>query len=466
MSSISLLQFFVIFSVSLASVYSYDNGISLKPPLGWNTWCTQGKCMYDVCDENEIKSIANAMLENGMFDLGYDYINLDDCWAYYYRNETTNALRWDPDRFPNGLPSLIDWLHQRGFKFGLYTSAGDTTCSPGQRPYDIPGSYNYYKEDTAAFAEWGVDFVKIDWCGDKDLLKSLDPQVMHSNFSQWLNATGRPIHLELCRGYDYPPPPYVADVAQSWRVSGDHVDNWGSTLDVISHLVGVSDMSGPYRWSYADFLETGGQGCKGDWNESAGSHCPGMEDEMYKSFFAITAFSASPLIVATDVRNLTAVMKECLFNTNFLTINQDYEAPAGDVIATWAYNQEIDEYQITWRNDAPQDNEICNSLTDCYNVADLSLWSRKLSDGTIATALFNQNANETVSIDLDFTLWDWKETTIAQVKDLWTSTNHKSEPTGKFNVKVPQYAVAANQFTPIPDKFESNVKYSYTNMKF
>jgi alpha-galactosidase len=105
------------------------------------------------------------MMENGMLSLGWNYLNLDDCWAYT-RDNTTNQLTWDPDRFPSGIPYLTNWLHERGFKFGLYTSIGDETCSSGGRPIDIPGSEGYYDQDAQTFADWGVDYVKLDWCGD------------------------------------------------------------------------------------------------------------------------------------------------------------------------------------------------------------------------------------------------------------------------------------------------------------
>lgn len=116
-----------------------------------------------------------------------------------------------------GWKNWADWLHQRNLKSGLYTSAGTTTCSSGGRILPIPGSYGHYAQDAQTFADWGVDYVKvstfrlwykfssigfaqIDWCGDE--LNNATQQ--HSEFSHALNATGRPIFLELCRGYEPP----------------------------------------------------------------------------------------------------------------------------------------------------------------------------------------------------------------------------------------------------------------------
>jgi alpha-galactosidase len=101
-----------------------------------------------------VQSAAQAMIDNGMQALGWNYINLDDCWAYS-RDNVTNQLTWDTDRFPNGMDGLASWLHERNFKFGLYTSAGDATCSSGGRPITVPGSEGYFTEDAQAFASWG-----------------------------------------------------------------------------------------------------------------------------------------------------------------------------------------------------------------------------------------------------------------------------------------------------------------------
>ena len=140
---------------------------------------------------------------------------------------------------------LTGWLHDRGFTFGLYTSAGNETCSSGTRASKPPGSYGYYYQDALTFSSWSVDYVKIDWCGS-DLN---NPEKQHTEFSQALNSTGRHIWLELCRGYEYPPPDYVAKVANSWRVDGDHSDSWDNTYTAIENVAGQTGMSTKYNWA-------------------------------------------------------------------------------------------------------------------------------------------------------------------------------------------------------------------------
>ena len=141
-----------------------SNGVGLTPPLGWSTWLTCGDeaCRHDVCNEAEVKSAATAMASNGMRDLGWSYVVLDDCWAALHRNASDGRLVWDEARFPSGIPSLVDWLHERGFKFGLYTSAGNATCSSGGRNGTVPGSRDHYALDAQTFADGGVDYLKSD----------------------------------------------------------------------------------------------------------------------------------------------------------------------------------------------------------------------------------------------------------------------------------------------------------------
>lgn len=167
--------------------------------------------------------------------LGWNYINLDDCWAYS-RDNVTNQLTWDTERFPNGMDGLAKWLHDRNFKFGLYTSAGDSTCSSGGRPITVPGSEGYYKEDAEAFASWGVDYVKLDWCGDvKDhfVIDGIkDGKIYHKEFAQALNNTGRPMFLEIVAGYWFLRHE-TAEYANSWRFCTDHHDEYESTIEAV-----------------------------------------------------------------------------------------------------------------------------------------------------------------------------------------------------------------------------------------
>ncbi|EGD81464.1 alpha-galactosidase [Salpingoeca rosetta] len=363
-----------------ATSLAYDNGVALKPAMGWNTWCTLSDChngdnkYFDRCNEWEIRDIAEAMLTNGMYDLGYRYINLDDCWAATERDAQGN-IQPDPDRFPSGMRAMADWLHKKGLKFGLYTSMGSATCNRGGRPKDIPGSFGHYKEDAATFASWHMDYVKVDWCGH-DLF---DSKLQHTELSNALNATGRPIWLELCRGYSYDPiPPYVAEVAQSWRATGDHQDEWSNSKTVIQAFMNPSNPSVPHAWNYGDFLMTGGPGC----NVNASLHCPRQTDDEYRTTFSVWSIASSPLIVATDIRNMTAIMTECLLNKEAIAINQDYTSAAGKLIGS------------------DTRDPVCASGGD-GDAPTCPVFGRKLSDGTYAAVLINLADSGRANVTMD-----------------------------------------------------------------
>ncbi len=167
-----------------------------------------------MCNEGEIREVAAALKSNGMQSLGYKYINLDDCWAAEDRLEN-NTITWDVSRFPSGIPALADYLHSEGFLFGLYTSAGNETCSSGGRLRPIPGSRDHHEIDAQTFAAWQVDYIKFDWCGDIKL-QLWEGASQHKSFSNAVRATGRDMFLEVVAGYDFlfgEIPKY----ANSWR---------------------------------------------------------------------------------------------------------------------------------------------------------------------------------------------------------------------------------------------------------
>ena len=249
LSFFSYLIVFLLFDLS----HGYNNGVQPAPIMGWNTWCTEELCETDICNEQEIKEVAKALKTTGLYDAGYTQINLDDCWAGHERYPN-GTIKYDAKRFPNGMEYMANYLHDMGFKMGLYTSAGNTTCATGLRPYKIVGSNGYYVQDANTFAAWGIDYVKMDWCGSG----LYNGKLQHTEFSNALNATGRPIWFEICRGYGYPPPEYLVNISNSWRVwYDDHIDHWYSTRQAIEKVANQTGMDAPYTYGYMDFLMTG-----------------------------------------------------------------------------------------------------------------------------------------------------------------------------------------------------------------
>ena len=141
---------FILQSPPLA--YALDNGLGLTPQMGWNSWNRFG---CDI-DEKLIQETADAAVSLGLSELGYNYINLDDCWQI--KRNSTGFIVEDLEKFPSGIGALAEYVHSKGLKFGLYSDAGLYTC---QRR---PGSIGHEIEDAAMYKEWNIDYLKYDNC--------------------------------------------------------------------------------------------------------------------------------------------------------------------------------------------------------------------------------------------------------------------------------------------------------------
>ncbi len=161
----------------------------------------------------------------GLRDAGYQYVNVDDCWAKS-RDEQTGIIQPDAVSFPSGMKALADFAHERNLKFGLYSSNSPKTC--GQRP----GSFNYEILDASTYASWGVDLLKYDNCGDQHEIGT--PESRYPVMRDALNATGRPMVFMACEWAVDFPATFMAPVAHSWRATYDIQNYWEC---VVPHLV-------------------------------------------------------------------------------------------------------------------------------------------------------------------------------------------------------------------------------------
>jgi len=151
------------------------------PPMGWNSWNRFG------CNVSEqlIRGAADALVASGMKDAGYQYVVIDDCWQV--RRDAAGAIVADPERFPSGIAALAEYVHSKGLKFGLYSDAGTLTCAKR------PGSRDHEAQDARSYAEWGVDYLKYDWCNSA----GQDTRDAYAKMSQALRASGRPIVFSI-----------------------------------------------------------------------------------------------------------------------------------------------------------------------------------------------------------------------------------------------------------------------------
>jgi alpha-galactosidase len=304
-------------TASQVSSSSY-NDLARTPPMGFNSWY-QYRC---TISESIVLATARAMVSSGLAKLGYKYVNLDDCWAASTRT-ADGQLQADPTRFPHGIKWLADQLHSMGLKLGIYESVGTTTCE------GLPGSFGHYQQDADTFASWGVDFVKFDTCGS---VEGTNISADYQQMSQDLLATGRPIVYSeelpiAANNADSSDPQYLpmislsSEISNMWRVAPDLYPNFDGT--VFGHLtedLPLASYARPGSWNDLDMLVTGTS--EFQWT------VPEEQTQM-----SIWAELASPLLVSSDLADMSASTKQILSNKAVIAVDQDPLGKQGQLIA-------------------------------------------------------------------------------------------------------------------------------------
>ena len=171
--------------------------------------------------ESIIRETADALVATGLAKAGYNYVNIDDCWAAS-RDPQTKAIIPDATNFPSGIASLADYVHSRQLLFGLYSDAGEKTCA------GRPGSYGFEDIDAHVYAAWKVDYLKYDNCNSAETHQTI--RVRYERMRDALNRTGRPIFYSACEWGELLPGLWFRSIANSWRTTGDISDHWDSML--------------------------------------------------------------------------------------------------------------------------------------------------------------------------------------------------------------------------------------------
>lgn len=357
--------------------------------MGWNSWNKFG-CNVS---EDMIKSMAEAMVKSGMKEAGYQYVNIDDCWQV--RRDANGNIVPDPQRFPNGVKAVGDYIHSLGLKFGVYSDAGSKTCA------GRPGGLGHEYQDALQYAAWGVDYLKYDWCNTS----TQDAKASYANIRAALDATGRPIVLSICEWGTAKPWLWGQEVGGNlWRTTDDISDHWSgkpkwpdgsccanSVLSILDQQVGIASYAGPGHWNDPDMLEVGNGG---------------MTDTEYRSHFSLWAMLAAPLIAGNDLRNMTPAIHDILTNKEVIAIDQDPLGREGERMA---------------------------------KDGDLEVWARPLQDGTRAVILLNRGESQQ-NITANWTDLGYPDHLSASVRDLW---DHKDlgKFTGHFSATVAPHAV-------------------------
>ncbi|MGW7491598.1 NPCBM/NEW2 domain-containing protein [Streptomyces sp. NPDC054786] len=273
------------------------DGLAKTPPMGFNNW-NSTNCRAEF-NEEMVKGIADLFVAKGLKDAGYQYVNLDDCWALPAR-DGNGKLVPDPQRFPHGIKAVADYVHSKGLKFGIYTSAGIKTCNPA----GFPGGLGHEKSDAQQFADWGVDYLKYDNCNNL----GVDAKQRYRTMRDALKATGRPIVYSICEWGENKPWEWASDVGHLWRTTGDISDSWSSMLGITKQNLPLAPHAGPGHWNDPDMLEVGNGG---------------MTDTEYRSHFSLWSMMAAPLLIGSDLRKATPETFEILANKDLIAIDQD-----------------------------------------------------------------------------------------------------------------------------------------------
>ena len=369
-----------------------DSGLAKTPPMGWNSW---NKFGCKGLNEKVVRETADTMVSSGMKDAGYQYVILDDCWQTG-RDANGNIVA-DAERFPSGIKALADYVHSKGLKFGIYTDAGTMTCAKR------PGSIGHEYQDAKQYANWGVDYLKEDWCN------TLPGQNSESSYTLMRNALAeseRAIVFSICEWGSTKPWLWAGPIGNLWRATPDIQDCWDCKKDwggngvtqIIDQMNGLETYAGPGHWNDPDMLEVGNGG---------------MTKEEYRAHFSMWALFSAPLLAGNDISNMTADTREILLNKEVIAIDQD---PLGQ-----------------------QGRRV-------KKTGDQEIWSKQLENGSRAVVLLNRGPAPT-KIAVSWTDIGYPDSLAASVRNLWTA-NDLGKQTGTYSADVPSHGAVMLTIKP------------------
>lgn len=379
--------------------FAIDNGLARTPPMGWNSW--QGYRLG--INEQEMRATADFFVQSGMKAAGYQYVVIDGGWKSMQR-DSQGRLVPDPKKFPSGMKALADYIHSRGLKFGIYTDAGTKDCDSG-----LPGSAGHEQIDAQTFADWGVDYIKEDWCNSA----GLNAQVVYTKMSNAIKATGRPMVFSLCEWGDNKPWLWTPQVGNLWRTTGDDRDCWdcgratmnklggyprGWTL-ILDAQIPLQQYAGLGHWNDPDMLEIG---------------MPGLNENEARAQFSLWSILAAPLMVSCNLLKMPHEYLTILLNKEVIAVDQDPAGMQGTRIAS---------------------------------TPDGDVWMRRLADGSRAVVLFNR----TRTAHRMHVRWqDLGESLQAnvRVRDLWEHMD-KGTFRGEYAAQVPEHGVVMLRIKPL-----------------
>lgn len=285
------------------------------PPMGFNNWA---RFMCDL-DEKLFTETADAMVSTGLLDAGYNWVNVDDCWPLHERDED-DRLQWDPELFPNGMIWLGKYIKERGLKFGIYSDAGTLTCG------EYPGSLGYEEIDAQTFAEWGVEYLKLDGCNvpvpDGDTMEKAYKDI-YEHWHEVLSKMDNPL--------------VFSESAPAYFSSDENLTDWYTVMDWIpgygelarhSADIATYNTSKPWEslmYNYDEQLLVTRYQKPGYFNDPDFiiADEPLLTLEEKRSQFALWCSGSAPLMISAYIPDLTEDELDYLTNADLIEVDQD-----------------------------------------------------------------------------------------------------------------------------------------------
>ena len=366
-----------------STVLCYNNGCGRTPQMGWNSW-NRYHCSVN---ESVLRSTVDAFIANSLPKFGYKYVNVDDCWAA--SRDKQGNIQPDTKAFPN-FQGMINYIHSKGLLFGLYSDAGTSTCA------GRPGSLNYETKDAEMYAKWQVDYLKYDNCYSENIT----PETRYPIMQKALNKTGRHIFYSICEWGVNNPATWAPAVGNSWRTTQDISDSWVSMISRADLNNDWYNYSGPYGWNDPDMLEVGNGG---------------MTTTEYETHFSLWCLMKAPLLIGTNVENMTSDTLRILRNSEVIAVNQDPLGVQG------------------YRRKSEGTSEV---------------WAGELSSPSKSYAVLLLNrGHSTTNITADWADFGLNPSISANVRDLWLYKDLEIM-TGNVTATVPSHGVVFYRITP------------------
>ena len=360
--------------------------LGLTPPMGWNSW----NVWAGAVNQNRVLDAAKSFLSTGLAAYGYNYVNIDDCWE---GQRSADGIIHTNDRFPN-MSLLAEQVHARGLRLGIYSSPGPQTCA------GFTASYNFEKQDADTYAQWGVDYLKYDWCSYGNIAPKPDLAALKKPYAlmhEKLLNSGRDIFYSLCQYGMGNVWEWGHEVGGNcWRTTGDINDSWSSMSGIGFDGSKWAAGGGPGHWNDPDMLVVGKLG----WGDNL--HPTKLTPNEQITHITMWALQAAPLLIGCDLTQIDRFTLDLLTNHDVIEVDQDELGKPARRVAVDGQTE---------------------------------VWARPLADGSIAVGLFNRG-EEAAKVTAKFN--DIQVAGTRRVRDLWRGDDLGTR-TEAYSVSVPRH---------------------------